>query len=310
MCLCCSLTLQHIPVSCPTGWACLFLAGHPSCPWLPGPSSFLGSTFLLLVQLSCPWIPGIFLFLSFCSAACQVLLPRALCCCSWTWCPCGVPFLLLPALPCPGYWKERATCACHAFHVQVLNDQETDLDSLSKKFTIIFWTCLLTPLFFSKEKQIILHLKQRSVSNLSSGPLFTISLKSTQMNCLEKGRSWQSTQGPAGWAVKWEVMLPPCCSASADVGTCTKWERLPALGLVSEPAAGLLVSLQGHEMCVSVHFQLVWGLSPNFKSVLKSVNLRFRAEAHGVARAVWWQQCFLASGHCRLELWPPISWCD
>lgn len=73
-------------------------------------------------------------------------------------------------------------------------------------------------------------------------------------------------------------------------------ERLPALGLASEAAAGLLVSLQGHEICVSVHFELVWGLPPNFKSVLKSVNLRCRGEVHGVARAVWWQQCFLASG--------------
>lgn len=131
---------------------------------------------------------------------------------------------------------------------------------------------------------------------------FFISLKSTQMKCLEKGRSWQSTQGPTGWAVKWEVMLPPCCSASADVGTCRKWERLPALGLASEAAGGLLVSLQGHEICVSVHFKQVWGLSPNFKSVWNS-DLKFRSV---VWHAIEWQWCFLSSGS--LQVRPVISY--
>lgn len=68
----------HSSVPCPTGSVSLFLAGHHSCPWLPGPSFSLGAHILALgqhlVKLSCLWIAVIFLFPSFCNPSWQVLL--------------------------------------------------------------------------------------------------------------------------------------------------------------------------------------------------------------------------------------------
>lgn len=110
----------------------------------------------------------------------------------------------------------------------------------------------------------------RQCEQFEQWPFFTIWLKPTQITEWKKaGQSWQGTQGPAGWAVEGEVMLPPCYCASADAGTCRKWERLPALGLAPEAARGLLVSLQGHG-CVCQSTLSWFGVAPNFQSVLNS----------------------------------------
>lgn len=276
MCLCCSLTL-HIPVSCPTGCS---LQGTPA-----GPCSFLGTRRPALGQQRWSFLPPcVFFCLCLCSPS-----PRS----SAAAQGCGVMVRSLPSAPNPGYWKERATCACHAFHVQILSDQEKDLDSLSKKFTVIFWISLLTPLCLAMRRGS----KRSTFFSCPCEAMWAIwavavlyHLTETHPdNWVEKGRTTLTRHpGPAEWAVKGELMLPPCCSASADAGTCRKWERLPALGLAPEAARGLLVSLQGHG-CVCQSTSSWFGVAPKFSVCSK---FRFRVQVHGVTRAVWWQWRF------------------
>lgn len=153
----------HSSVSCPTAWVWLFLAAWTLLfPW-EYTDLFLGQTSPAFGSLWFFCLFVLFYFVCFPPFAIHLArssLPRVLCCCPEMWWHCGVPFLLLPALPCPGYWEESATCACRAFHVQILNDQEKDLGSLPNKFTIIFWICLLTPLFFF----LVMRRGQREVS--------------------------------------------------------------------------------------------------------------------------------------------------
>lgn len=307
MCLCCSLTLQRIPASpAPQAGSGCSLQGSTAVSGCLDPPLSLG---MHKYFFGSPW------FVLFCFVFVSLLLQSispgplspvssaaaqgrggtvgSLPCCSQ-------PFLALDIEK-----KEPLVLAMPFMSSSSMTKKRTWVLSqrnLQSSSESVCWHHF----FYSNGKRsersffFLLPIWSREKWAIWAVAFFTISLKSTQVNCLEKGRSWQSTQGPTGWAVKGEAMLSPCLSWCWHLQKMRK-APCPWLGIWGS-TGGLLVSLQGHEMCVSVHLEQVWGLCPKFKSVLNS-DLEFSS-------MVWLTQFGDSSGYFAsgpLQITPVIS---
>lgn len=157
--------------------------------------------------------------------------------------------------------RKSHLCLYNDFHVQGLWWPIRGPDCLSKKFTVIFWLCLLTPLFSNERRSkrknfspILLEASNLTVRKCGCLLMPYWSPSSYRWIALKlPGTGTAPRSQPDGW---WSKRLCPC---PTTMFTCRKQESFSACGLASQAANGFVVSLQGQDVLAFVYSELIWG---------------------------------------------------